>query len=108
MQTCGKCSCESDKVVFKNKSKVERDSTIKPIYWCSECIAFSNKLTHIFKDAPELCSAYTTLDKDALLQEYKQKKPEAIKAALVKALDSKTSVSNETTFKNNGEMATRG
>ena len=103
MQTCAKCSSESDKVVFKNKSRVDKDPKVKPIYWCSECISFSNRLTHIFKDAPDLRTAYTTLDKDALLQEYKQKNPEAIKAALVHALNSKTSVCNETTFKGNGQ-----
>ena len=87
----------------KTKSKVDKDSKIKPIYWCSECIAFSNKLQSIFKEAPELRSAYATVGKDALLHEYKQKNLQAIKAALVQALDSETSVPNETTFKGNGQ-----
>ena len=96
-QTCGKWSRESDKVCFKNKSKVERDSEIKP-NGCSECIAFSNKLHSIFKEPPELRSAYAIVDKDALLHEDTQKNPQAIKAALAQALESKTSISNETTF----------
>ena len=103
MQTCAKCSRESDKVVFKNKNKVMKDSKVKPIYWCSECIALANQLTCIFKEAPELRSAYATIDKDSLMQEYKEKNREAIKAKLVQVLESKTSVSQETTFKGMGE-----
>ena len=103
MQTCAKCSRETDKVVFKNKNRVMKDSKVKPIYWCSECIALANQLTCIFKEAPELRSAYATIDKESLMQEYKEKNKNAIKAKLVQVLESKTSVSQETTFKGMGE-----
>ena len=76
MQTCAKCSRESDKVFFKNKGKVDKNPKVQPIYWCSECVAFSNKLQSIFEDAPELRGAYATVDKDSFLKEFKFKKPE--------------------------------